>query len=302
MPVDKLIPHKPRVIAQGLTGKEGTRALPGMLGYGTTVTAGVTPGKGGTSVGGVPIFNTVDEAIAAVGLPDMAVQFVPPLHALRAAKEVFAANIPLLLVGAEKVPVHDALLMHALAKRSGSILVGPGSVGLIVPRQKLKLGMIGGDDPKRAFAPGAVAVISKSGGMTSEIAIHLKHHGLGVSFAAGIGGERIAGSDFADLLSILEEDGATKASVIFGEIGGGYEERVADFVKEGKIRKPVIAFIAGDFVERFGLHETPFGHAGAILEKNRGGAEAKRTTLRSAGVHVVSRIDDIAAALAPFVR
>jgi succinyl-CoA synthetase alpha subunit len=231
----------------------------------------------------------------------MIVQFVPPLLTRKATEEALAAGVPYILVGAEKVPVHDALRMIAQAKAKNAILIGPGSVGMIVPEKKLKVGMVGGDTPTRAFTSGNIAILSKSGGMTSEIAIHLKQHGLGVSLACGLGGERVSGSDFADLLTLLEHDERTHASVIFGEIGGNAEEHVAAALKEGRITKPVVAFISGDFVAQLQI-EAPFGHTGAILEKNKNDAAAKRALLKEAGVLVAERFDDIAVLLASTLK
>ena len=288
----KFIPDNPRVLVQGITGKEASRALPGMLEYGTNVVAGVTPGRGGQVVEGIPVFNTAKEAIAAKGPINMVVQFVPALHTWRATEEVLSAGVPFVLVGAEKVPVHDALRMLALAKKNDAMLIGPGSVGMIVPNMKLKIGMVGGDKPSRTFSPGNIAVLSKSGGMTSEIASLLKQHGRGVSLAAGLGGERITGSDFADILMLLEDDANTKASVIFGELGGFAEEKVAEAVASGHIRKPIVSFTVGEFVSAL-PHSVPFGHTGAILLGSRGGVIEKRVALRKAGVLVAERFDDI---------
>jgi len=299
--MQKLIPDNPRVLIQGITGKEGRRALSGMRAYGTNVVAGVTPGKGGEQIDGVLVFNTVKEAIDVAGPVNMIVQFVPPLLALQATEEALAAGVPYLLVGAEKVPVHDALCMIAQAKETNAVLIGPGSVGMIVPHKQIKIGMIGGDTPTRAFTPGNIAILSKSGGMISEIAIHLKQHGLGASLACGLGGERVSGSDFADLLTLLEQDERTHASVIFGEIGGNAEERVAAALHAGHITKPVVAFVAGDFVSQLAI-EAPFGHTGAILEKNKHDAGEKRALLKDAGALVAERFDDIAALLASALK
>jgi|SRR3989338_1743489 len=295
--IKKLIPDNPRVLIQGATGKEALRAIPAMRSYGTTVVAGVTPGKGGQTVEGVPVFNTVREAIASEGSVNMVVQFVPPIRALTATEESLEAGIPFILIGAEKVPVHDALRMVKMARAKGALLIGPSSVGMIVPRKGLKLGMIGGDTPTRTFSEGSIAVLSKSGGMTSEIAHLLKKSGLGVSFAAGLGGERIPGTDLADALIILEEDPSTEASIIFGELGGVAEEHVARAVKEGAIKKPVVSFTVGEFVSLL-PHAMPFGHTGAMLERGKGGVKEKRALLKEAGVLVAEKFDDIPKLLA----
>lgn len=287
-----LLSASARLLGQGITGAEGRTSLLSMLRFGTKIVAGVTPGKGGQVLEGVPIFNTVNEAMAAVGPVEGSVQFVPPLFVQSATQEALEAGLRFVLIGAEKVPTKDATMIRALAEKVGATIVGPSSVGMINPQLRLKLGAIGGNTPEAIYVPGPVAVISKSGGMTSEISLHLQQHGLGITWAIGIGGERISGTDFADCLLALESDQETKASVIFGEPGGTAEDRVATLCREGKIKKPVIAFIAGDFAT--GLpNEVQFGHAGAIIEGERGLPEYKRQVLAAAGVQVAQKFDDI---------
>lgn len=287
-----LLSKNARLIGQGITGVEGRVSLSGMLAYGTRVVAGVTPGKGGQTLESIPIFNTVAEALDMVGPVNGSVQFVPPLFIKTAVVEAIEAGIRFILIGAEKVPTRDAADIVALARSTGAAVVGPSSVGIINPARRLKIGAIGGNNPDRVYCPGNVAVISKSGGMTSEISLHLKQNGLGVSWAAGIGGDRIIGSDFADWLQAVERDPATKASVIFGELGGLYEEAAAALVKSGSIKKPVVAFIAGEFASRLPT-EVQFGHAGALIESDRGRPERKREALARSGVRVAKKFDDI---------
>jgi succinyl-CoA synthetase alpha subunit len=287
-----LLPENARIIGQGITGAEGSTSLPWMLKYGTNIVAGVTPGKGGQTLLGIPVFNTVKEAIASVGQVDGTIQFVPPVYAKMAATEAVDAGIGFTLIGAEKVPVKDAAIIHAYARRMNVSVVGPSSVGIIGTHNKIKIGAIGGMDPDRVFVKGEIAVISKSGGMTSETGLLLKNHGLGVSWAVGIGGDRIISTDFVDFLLELENDDQTKASVVFGELGGTYEERVAEFVKKGKIKKPVVAFIAGDFTTSL-PNNVQFGHAGAIIEGKKGLPSEKRRILIESGVHVAENFDDI---------
>lgn len=287
-----LLPEGAKLIGQGITGSEGSKALPWMLEYGTQIVAGVTPGKGGQEVSGIPIFNSVAEAVDKVGKVDGAVQFVPPQFAKAAALEALEAGIKWVLIGAEKVPAKDSAILYAKAKQMGANIIGPSSVGLINPKDRLKIGLIGGSDPAKVFVRGNIAVISKSGSMTAEIALGLKKAGLGVSWAVGIGGDRIMGTDFAQLLLELEKDEDTKASVIFGELGGTYEERVAELVKSGQIKKPVVAFIAGEFTLSL-PNEVQFGHAGAIIEGNRGLPDQKRKVLKEAGVKVAATLDEI---------
>jgi succinyl-CoA synthetase alpha subunit len=287
-----LLPNNARILGQGITGEEGSRSLPGMLSYGTNIVAGVTPGKGGQVLSGIPIFNTVKEALAEVGMVDGSVQFVPPIYSKMAAVEALDAGIKFTLIGAEKVPTRDSAVLFQFANRNGASVVGPSSVGLISPHRKIKIGTIGGNDPDRVFVDGDVAVISKSGGMTSEMGLLLKNHGMGVSWAVGIGGDRIVCTDFVDFLLELEKDEKTRASVIFGELGGTYEERIGEYVKKGKIKKPVVAFIAGEFTTSL-PSDVQFGHAGAIIEGNRGLPSEKRRLLKEAGVIVAEKFDDI---------
>lgn len=282
-----------KIIGQGITGSEGSRASLWMKEYGTNLVAGVTPGKGGQNLLGVPVFNTVKEAVDEIGEVDASVQYVPPLLTLKATTEALESGIKFLLITAEKVPVRDGAAIYALSQRFGAKIIGPSSVGLINPEFRLKIGSIGGGMPDRVFVPGNVAVISKSGSMTSEIGLHLKNNGMGVSWALGIGGDRIAGTDFADFLLDLENDDQTNASVIFGELGGTYEERVAKLVSEGSIKKPVVAFIAGEFTMSL-PHEVQFGHAGAIIEGTKGLPDQKRKVLGEAGVMIAGSIDEIA--------
>lgn len=288
-----LLPEGAKIIGQGITGSEGSTALPTMLDYGTKVMAGVTPRKGGQEILGLPVFNSVGEAKEVVGEIDGTVLYVPPLFVKGAAVEAIEAGVKFILIVTEKVPTKDESYIYALAKKNGISLVGPSSVGMICPSRKIKIGSIGGATPERAFIDGEVAIISKSGGMTSEIGIHLKNHGLGISWAVGIGGDRIIGTDFGDFLLALEDDPKTKASVIFGELGGTYEERVSILKKQGKIKKPVVAYIGGEFTERL-PSDVQFGHAGAIIEGDRGKPDIKRQILKDAGVLVADDFDEIA--------
>ena len=287
-----LLPQNAKILGQGITGSEGSKALIWMKDYGTNIVAGVTPGKGGQTLEGVPIFNTVAEALKELGPIDGAVSFVPPKFVLDASLEVLNSGIKFLLIGAEKVPTKDSALIYAKACEVGASVIGPNSVGLICPQRKLKLGLIGGSKDDSVFVPGNIAIVSKSGSMTAEIALLLKNSGLGVSFAVGIGGDRIIGCDFADFIEELESDPNTKASVIFGELGGTFEERLAEYISEGKIRKPVVAFIGGEFTEKL-PSEVQFGHAGAIIEGSRGKPAHKREVLEKAGAKVAISIDEI---------
>lgn len=291
-----LISESAKIIGQGITGSEGSRGLQTMLDYGTKVLAGVTPGKGGQDIMGVPVFNSIKELKEQFGEIDASVIYVPPLFVKAAAVEAIEAGIKFILIFTEKVPTRDSAYIYALAKEKGASIIGPSSVGLINPAKKLKIGSIGGATPDRVFLPGNICVISKSGGMSSEIGLHLKNNGLGVSYALGIGGDRIAGCDFADFIMAVEEDPETLASVIFGELGGTYEERIGEMKKAGKITKPVVAFIAGEFTLSL-PSEVQFGHAGAIIEGDRGKPDFKRKFLKENGVLIADNFDEIAGLL-----
>lgn len=288
-----LLPKKARLIGQGITGSEGSRMLPWMLEYGTQIVAGVTPGKGGQDLQGIPVFNSMVEAVKEIGEVDGTVQFVPPAFTLAAVKEAIEAGLKWILISAEKVPVKDSAIIYALSKQLNASIIGPSSVGLICPSRRLKVGLIGGGTPDKVFSPGNIAVISKSGSMTAEISLGLKNAGMGVSWGVGIGGDRIIGADYVDFLLELESDEQTHASVIFGELGGTYEEKVADYVKSGRIKKPVVAFIAGEFTLSL-PSQVQFGHAGAIIEGERGKPDFKRKILKEVGVLVAEEFDDIA--------
>ncbi len=289
----RLLTKDTKLIGQGITGSEGGTALPTMLAYGTQIVSGVTPGKGGQEKEGLPIFNSVKEALDSVGSVEGSVLYVPPLFVKGAAFEAIGAGLKFLLIVTEKVPTKDEAEIYALAQEKGVSVIGPSSVGLISPKRKIKIGSIGGATPDRVFVEGNIAIISKSGGMTSEIGLHLKSNGLGVSWAVGIGGDRIIGTDFGDFLLELEDDPDTKASVIFGELGGTYEERVGKLKMMGKIKKPVIAFIGGEFTASL-PSEVQFGHAGAIIEGSRGLPAEKRKILKEAGILVAENFDQIA--------
>jgi succinyl-CoA synthetase alpha subunit len=290
--MNRLLPEGVKLIGQGITGGEGSRALPRMLSYGTQIMAGVTPGKGGQELEGIKIYNSVKEALEVVGKVDGSVQFIPPLFVLGAVKEAIEAGIKWILIGAEKVPTKDEAIIYALAKENDVAIIGPSSVGLVNPKRKLRIGLIAAADTDRAYVPGNIAIISKSGSMTAEIGVTLKNAHLGVSWAVGIGGDVIPGTDYVDFLLDLEEDSDTKATVIFGELGGTHEEKIAKAINEGKLKKPIVALIVGDFTQKL-PSEVQFGHAGAIIEGKRGLPEEKRRILAEAGVKVAKSIDDI---------
>ncbi|MCD8484621.1 CoA-binding protein, partial [Candidatus Woesebacteria bacterium] len=268
---------------QGITGKEGLRSLEWVTAYGTKVVAGVTPGKGGQEVDGIPVYNSVDEAVAAHPEINASSIYAPPRFVRAAALEAIAADVPLIHIIGEEVPVKDTVdILHA-AQKKGVRIVGPASIGLISPG-KSKIGSIGGDDNQQ-FAPGNVAIISKSGGMSSEIALLLKAHGYGQSTVIGIGGNQLIGTTYADVVDDLENDDDTAAVIIIGEIGGLYEELLAEKLATLPNHKPYIAFISGRFAETL-PQGMSFGHAGAIVDKHIGTRIGKIEQLQAVGAHI----------------
>lgn len=288
-----LIDKKSKVLIQGITGKEGSRAAHEMIAYGTNVVVGVTPRKGGMKTEeGVSVFNSVSLALKAYPKITATLITVPAAFVLDATLEAISNRIPLINILAEKVPVSHVAKMIRLAELHGVRIVGPSSVGIISP-SKAKIGSIGTSDlVYRIFTPGPVGVISKSGGMTAEISRILTEAKLGQSTVVGIGGDPLIGSDFLDIALEFEKDNDTKAIVIFGEIGGAYEEKLAEAMKEGKIQKPVIALIAGQFSERL-PQDTVLGHAGAIVSKGMGSADSKVKELMGAGALIANTPEDI---------
>ena len=286
-----LIDEKTRVLIQGITGKEGSKAAMNMKAYGTKVVAGVTPGKGGETVEGVPVYNSVKEAMKKHPEINTSLIFVPPIGTKDAALEAINNGIKIVNIVTEKMPIADSAYLHAYAKRHNAIVVGSSSVGIISPG-KAKTGPIGGSNPDRVYTKGDIGLISKSGGMCSETSLILKQNGLGESTVIGMGGDMIVGSNFADLIKMFEKDKETKAIVMFGEFGGTYEEEVAELVKKGEVKKPIVAFIVGHFAE-FLPGSLQLGHAGAIIEGKRGTAKSKVEALEKAGVLVAKVHSDI---------
>jgi succinyl-CoA synthetase alpha subunit len=221
---------------------------------------------------------------------------VPPAGTLDAVLEALAAGLRLIVVVTERVPQHDTLKLVAAAHAAGATLIGPNCTGLLAPARRLKLGPIGGDRPERCFVPGRVAVVSRSGGMTAECAWLLRRAGEGVSLALSLGGDAVVGTRPAAALAQLEADPATAAAVLWGEPGTSFEEEVADLVRAGGFTKPLIAHVAGRFVEEQPAG-TVFGHAAALVGAERGRPGEKIARLRAAGALVVERLDELGAAV-----
>jgi succinyl-CoA synthetase alpha subunit len=285
-----LINESTRVIVQGITGREGEARARLMLDYGTRVVAGCTPGKGGTSVLGIAVYSSVKDAVAAVGAVDATVVFVPAAHAKSAVVEAFEAGVPLAVLVPDRVPLHDALEIHAAARANGARFVGPNTLGILSPG-KAVAGMIGGraQSAREWFKPGPVGVASRSGGMTSALSYYLNRAGVGQTTIVHVGGDSLVGLPLDEAALLFQDDPDTRMIVVFGEIGTSQEERLAAHMASGRIDKPVVAFIGG----RAAREGTRFSHAGAIIEGGRGTHEGKVKALREAGATVVDQFDDV---------
>jgi succinyl-CoA synthetase alpha subunit len=282
-------------IVQGITGREAVNLTKECLDYGSKIVGGVTPGRKGREVHGVPVFDTVEQAVAHHGGPiDGSVITVPPAFTKDAALEAIENGIELIVIVTERIPRGDVAQMVELAKMRGARIIGPNCLGLIVP-EVCKMGGIGGPakDAAKAYAPGPVGVMSRSGGMTTEISSSLTQAGLGVSTAVSIGGDAIIGSTYAELMPYFEADEQTQAIVIYTEPGGRMEAQLAEWVKENDSRLPIVAFMAGKFMDDEEMKGMSFGHAGTIVEGKEDTATEKIARLEAAGIRVVERIDEI---------
>jgi len=277
-----------RAIVQGITGTQGSFHTRLMLDYGTKVVAGVTPGKSGTVVHGVPVYDNVEEAVVEHGA-DASIIFVPAPFAADAAFEALEAGLKTVVVITEHIPVKDAILVMARAKQTGAVVIGPNTPGIITPG-KCKLGIM----PAHVFRSGVVGVASRSGTLTYEIATGLTNAGLGQSTCIGLGGDPIIGLSFVDVLREFERDERTRAVALIGEIGGNLEELAAEFVSAEGYGKPVVAFVAG----RTAPPGRRMGHAGAIILGRSGTAESKVEAFERAGIGVAERPSDVARLLA----
>lgn len=276
-----LVDKNTRVLVQGITGREGEFHTRQMLEYGTQIVAGVTPGKGGQEVLGVPVFDTVKQAVQATGA-DASVIFVPAPFAADAVLEAADAGVRVVVCITEGIPVQDMVKVVALVRQKGVRLIGPNCPGIITAGQ-CKIGIL----PGNIFTPGPVGLVSRSGTLTYEIVDLLTKAGLGQSTCIGIGGDPVLGSTFVDLLPLFEEDPDTQAVVLVGEIGGSDEEIAAEYIRT--MRKPVIGFISG----RTAPPGKRMGHAGAIISGRTGTPQAKVDALRSAGVPVADALYEI---------
>ena len=273
---------KTKVIVQGMTGREGTFHTGNMIKYGTNVVAGVTPGKGGQDFEGVPIFNSVLEAVKATDA-NASMILVPPAFAADAIMEAAAAEIPLIVAITEGVPVVDMVQAVDFVNKKGCRLIGPNCPGIITPGQS-KIGIM----PGAIHKAGGIGIVSRSGTLTYEAVGQITRVGLGQSTCIGIGGDPVNGTNFVDCLSLFEQDEQTEAIVMIGEIGGDAEEQAADYVRNS-VTKPIVSFIAGQTAPP----GRRMGHAGAIISGGHGTAEEKMNALREAGIHVINSLDEI---------
>jgi succinyl-CoA synthetase alpha subunit len=285
--VSIFIDRNTRLVVQGITGREGAFHTRQMIEYGTTVVAGVTPGKGGQKFEHqVPVFNTVADAVHSTGA-NCSVIYVPPMAAAGAIFEAVDAGIPLIVCITEGIPVMHMSRVMPYVRARGTRLIGPNCPGLITPGAS-KVGII----PGNICAPGRVGLVSRSGTLTYEVVNHLTRNGIGQSTCVGIGGDPIIGTDFIDCLRAFQEDPYTDAIVVIGEIGGTDEQKAAAFVKE-QVTKPVVGFIAGQTAPK----GRRMGHAGAIISGSSGTAEEKLAAFEAAGIAVMRRPVDVVALL-----
>ncbi len=278
-----LLTKKTRLLVQGITGHQGQFHTRAMLDFGTKVVAGTSPGKGGTKVEGVPVFDSVDEAVARKRA-NASILFVPAPHTKDAVIEALEGDLKLVVVITERIPFHDTLEFVPYARTKGVSVIGPNCPGIITPGES-KAGIM----PSQIFKPGDAGVISRSGTLTYEIVNAMTQAGFGQSTCIGIGGDPIIGTNTVEALALFQKDRKTKRIVVVGEIGGTAEEEAAEFIQDA-VTKPVVAYVAG----RTAPPGKRMGHAGAIIQGNRGTAESKVKAFNDAGVPVAEYPADIA--------
>jgi succinyl-CoA synthetase alpha subunit len=277
-----LLDRNSRVVVQGITGREGRFHTGQMREFGTNVVAGVSPGKGGSEVDGVPVFDTVADAVAATGA-DVAGVFVPPAFAADAIMEA-AAALPIVVCITEGIPVLDMVRAREFVLRRGARLVGPNCPGVVTPEQ-CKVGII----PNHINRPGPVGIVGRSGTLTYEVIQGLSHAGMGQSTSVGIGGDPVLGLGFTEVLQLFHGDPETRAVVMIGEIGGSDEEAAASWMRDTGFERPVVAFISG----RTAPEGKRMGHAGAIISGNTGTAQSKIEALQGAGASIADTLEDV---------
>ena len=285
-----LIDENTRVLVQGITGREGRIRTRLMKEFGTRVIAGVTPGKGGSDVDHIPVYNTVAESLKIHGGIDVSVLFVSAPFVKNAAIESFTEGIKLVLIVPDRVPMYDAMAILRTAKKNNASFIGPNTLGVLNPGKAL-IGMIGGNAKSAGnwFKKGPAGITSRSGGLTTSTAYYLNKAGIGQSTIVHVGGDSIIGMTHPEIVTLFEADKETEVIVMLGEIGGSQEEQVAAMMKDGRITKPLVAYIGG----RGAREGTQFSHAGAIVERGKGTYQGKVDALRNAGAIVVEDIMDI---------
>ncbi len=291
------LPSTPKVLVQGITGKEGRRAVEFMRAGGTEIVAGVTPGKGGQQVAGIPVYNSVAEAFAAHPELNLSSLYVPPRFVKSAFQELAETLVKhhrsdgfFVHLIAEGVPLQDTAFIIETAKQLQITVLGPASIGLIKPGH-FKIGSIGGL-ANGSFRSGSVAILSKSGGLSSEAALIVKSLGFGQSLVAGLGGDVLIGSIFSDFFPYLEQDPQTRLVILIGEVGGTYEQQAAQAIESGLLTKPVIGFVSGLFTETL-PQGVALGHAGALIEGRASRRQAKLDAFKRAGIYVADTLYDI---------
>jgi succinyl-CoA synthetase alpha subunit len=278
-----LIDEKTRVVVQGITGRMGAIQTMHMLKAGTQITAGVTPGRGGSRVEGVPVYDSVEEAMAEREI-NTSVLFVPAPVAEESCLEAVDAGVKLIILITEHIPTHDTMRIRAYVRRQGATLIGPTTPGVITPG-KCKIGIM----PTHLFTPGPVGIISRSGTMSYEMAGLLSTEGIGQTTMVGMGGDPVVGTNLVELLELFQNDPATRVVVVHGEIGGTQEEKAAVFIRQ-KMTKPVVAYMTG----KVALEGSRMGHAGAVFIGRRGAMENKIKAFQEAGVPIADTPGEIA--------
>jgi len=281
--VSILITEETQVVVQGITCTQGRYHTERMLEYNVKVVGGVTPGKGGDRVLGLPVYDTVAEAKAQHRI-DASMIMVPAAGVLGASLEAMEQEIPLTVIVTEFVPIHDALTIRSLAVEKDACVVGPNTIGIISP-ERSKVGIM----PGFIYSRGNIGIVSRSGTLTHEIASNLTYRGMGQSTCIGIGGDAVKKTDFIDVLKLFRDDDETEKVVLIGEIGGTGEETAAQYLKESNYPKEVVAYIAGLTAPR----EKRMGHAGAIISQGFGTPESKVKSLTEAGVKVAKTLDEV---------
>jgi len=286
--VSIIVDKRSRVLVQGITGNEGSFHTRQMLRYGTNVVAGVTPGKGGQVVEGVPVYDHVADAAAREGA-NVSIVFVPARSARAAMMESLDAGIRTIVAITESIPLRDTMELIAHARTKSAVIVGPNTAGVLDPSSRTLVGIM----PTHIFSPGPVGIASRSGTLTYEVAWHITSGGPGQSTCVGIGGDPMRGLDFVDVLEMFRRDDDTEAVVLIGEIGGNAEESAARYVVETAYPKPVVAYVAG----RMAPPEKRMGHAGAIIMGGAGSADGKIEAFRKAGIGFAEKPSDVPALL-----